>query len=454
MDSLQKALEKALAAVPEQMFAKLVRQKFSEQGITISQRRSEIIVGELRRGKTHLKIPGKRTGSANLSISNEEMRVLFQKVEDFLDNNLADLIEKTREEMAPRLLADLKKRWPAEKLREQRVMDRFRKNLRLRWSRGLSKYAMLIRMARELGSSVNQEARASTTEQNADFVDVLTRLHIRACQVAEEVLVLLQNGFANGAMARWRTMHEIEVSSHFIGKHGNECAKRYKDHQFVESYRGAQEYEAARERLGYAEIALKDREEIERGYKQVLQKHGNEFGGQYGWAAVDLYIKKPILKDLQSEVGVDYLRGHYRMASHGVHANPRGIYFSLTSLFPSDEIVAGASNAGLADAGEGAARALVSISAALLSLSPSLDHQVAIKAMQLLQSEIASAFLQAHWKLHRDESKLRELEAAGNSLLAQYGITDNFDDFRITLKDSDIRRGRGKVHVGCERDST
>lgn len=97
-------------------------------------------------------------------------------------------------------------------------------------------------------------------------------------------------------------------------------------------------------------------------------------------AAADPHIKKPTLKELQCNVGVDYLRGHYRMASHGVHANPKGICFSMTSLFPFDEIVAGASNAGLADAGEGAARALVSVSAALLSLSPSLDHQMPIKA--------------------------------------------------------------------------
>ncbi len=444
MDSLQKALEKALAAIPEQMLAKLIRQKFSAQGITITQRRSEIIVRELRKGKTHLKIPGKRTGTANLSISKEDMEAVSQNIEKFLENNLLDLIEKMREEMAPPFLANLKKQWPAEKLRQQREVDRFRKNLRVRWSRGLSRFAMLIRMARELGSYINQEARASASEQNADLVDVLTRLHIRSCQVAEEVLVLLQNGFANGAMARWRTMHEIEVSAHFIGKYGNECAKRYKDHQFVESSRGVQEYESARERLGYAEIPAEDREEIDKQYKQVLQKHGNEFGGQYGWAAADLQIKKPTFKELQSSVGIDYLRGHYRMASHGVHANPRGIYFSLTSLFSSDEIVAGASNAGLADAGEGAARALVSISAALLSLSPSLDHQVAIRAMQLLQSEIASAFLQAHWKLHRDESQLRELEAAGNKLLVQPGITEDFDDFRIIVRNTHAPRNGGR----------
>ena len=146
-------------------------------------------------------------------------------------------------------------------------------------------------------------------------------------------------------------------------------------------------------------------------------------------------------------MGVDYLRGHYRMASHGVHANPKGIYFSMTSLFPSDEIVAGASNAGLADAGEGAVRALVSVSAAFLSLSQSLDHQVAIKAMQLLQNEITAALIQAHWKLHRDESKLREMEGAGNALLAQHGITDDLDDFRFILRNTTPPRKRRKGRI-------
>ena len=74
MDSLQKALEKALAAIPEQMFAKLIRHKLAEQGITITQRRSEMMIGELRKGKTHLKIPGKRTGMADLWAGSSKAR--------------------------------------------------------------------------------------------------------------------------------------------------------------------------------------------------------------------------------------------------------------------------------------------------------------------------------------------------------------------------------------------
>jgi len=104
-----------------------------------------------------------------------------------------------------------------------------------------------------------------------------------------------------------------------------------------------------------AAIPAEEMDEIRKRYDEAIKRHGKTFGAQYGWAAKDLNGKQPTFKEIEEAVKIDHLRGHYRMASHGVHANPKGIFFSMTSMFPSEMLLAGASNAGLADAGDGAA---------------------------------------------------------------------------------------------------
>ena len=57
--------------------------------------------------------------------------------------------------------------------------------------------------------------------------------------MADEIICLLENGFADGAMARWRTLHEIAIVAIVLSKHGEDIAQGYLDHQAVESKRAA-----------------------------------------------------------------------------------------------------------------------------------------------------------------------------------------------------------------------
>jgi hypothetical protein len=49
-------------------------------------------------------------------------------------------------------------------------------------------------------------------------------------------------GYASGAHARWRTLHEIAVVALFIAQEDNSTAERYVHHRFVKSYEDAVEY--------------------------------------------------------------------------------------------------------------------------------------------------------------------------------------------------------------------
>jgi len=91
----------------------------------------------------------------------------------------------------------------------------------------------------------------------------------------------------------------------------------------------------------------------------VLKRFGKEFGGEYGWAAYHLKTKRVTFTRLEEEAGDATMRSPYKMASYNVHAGPKGLYFKLGNLDGSPALLAGASNAGLTDPAQHAARSLV-----------------------------------------------------------------------------------------------
>ncbi|WP_224497072.1 DUF5677 domain-containing protein [Bradyrhizobium septentrionale] len=47
-------------------------------------------------------------------------------------------------------------------------------------------------------------------------------LHARSCQITQEIIWLLSGGFADAAMARWRTLREATAVASLIGEHGED----------------------------------------------------------------------------------------------------------------------------------------------------------------------------------------------------------------------------------------
>lgn len=63
-------------------------------------------------------------------------------------------------------------------------------------------------------------------EENYTYY-ALKNIHGRALQIYKEILCLNQNGFADGAFARWRSLYELSVVACFINKHGESIAQAY-----------------------------------------------------------------------------------------------------------------------------------------------------------------------------------------------------------------------------------
>ena len=91
----------------------------------------------------------------------------------------------------------------------------FRRRCYRRWRDGLDQLKMFIVMRKEYGSTFNQRERPRAVREQSYTFEATVALHARAIRVSNEILALLCEGFPDGALSRWRTLHEIAVAATF-----------------------------------------------------------------------------------------------------------------------------------------------------------------------------------------------------------------------------------------------
>lgn len=404
MTQLQDIILKESAQIVPDLASKAIARKMAERGIIVSEKDRGRLAEQISEGVTRTyhfqewKFWDQRT--IHVGLTDEDVRLIEEKSLTIIDK-LPSIVESIADDVTSNLITDLKKRWPRQRRLEQRALKPFERNLARKWKGPLDLLSIILAIANELGASINHDIRARS--EISVLTDVLTRLHGRACQVAGEVINLLNSGYADGAMARWRTLHEIAVVALFIQTHGEECANRYLQHSHVESYRAALNYERYRDRLGGSPMEQSEIDDLRMRYDQLSQRFGSAFLEPYGWAAAALGNSKPKFSDIEQNVAIDHLRPYYKMASYNVHPNSRGIFFRLGLLPEADLILAGPSNFGLADPGQFTAISLGQASSALAALNPTLDAIISVKVILALSSEAATSFAAVQNEIEQEE---------------------------------------------------
>jgi len=322
---------------------------------------------------------------------NEFGRALSQEIPKVADEVAAIVLKQLKNDAAPMLRQHEK---------ERRC---FEARLAGKWRPPLDLLTMFATLALEAGDAFNRECHASPAQQNNYLLEVLTRLHARGCQTASEVLALLRAGLADGAHARWRSLHEIAVVGFFIKSAGNEIAEKYLLHDAVESYKAAKLHQTYCRRLGYEPLSDEEYGELESVYNDLIGRFGAVFAGDYGWSVPAIDSKRPTFRDIECAAGLSHLRPFYNMACHTVHAGAKGMFFRL-GLYPGsqDVLLAGPSNTGLADPGQGTAISLGQITVALLCSKPNMDNLVTCSVLMNLCREIGDQFLAVQQSLESE----------------------------------------------------
>jgi len=311
---------------------------------------------------------------------------------------LNEMVSEVSDETAENVLETIKKNAFSGHLESEREEIRqFEKRLKEHWAEPLDLLELFIRLALEAGDDFNKEYGEDAVVSNDAVFEALTRLHARACQVSSAILVLMKAGYADDADARWRTLHEIAVVSNFVSQHGQGLAERYLLHEVIQQFKLAREHQTFHSRINEEPISHEEFGELEALQKELVSQFGKQFKEDYGWAAEELGVDRPTFRMIEEQVNLDHLRPYYRMASDNVHANSHGAYFKLgLHLIEEKVLLAGPSNAGLADPGHSTAISLNLVTLDLLNTRLSFDALVAMKMFTVFVDEIGESFLKAH----------------------------------------------------------
>jgi len=299
--------------------------------------------------------------------------------------------------------------------RDARSLRGFEQRLWRTWKMPLELLEIQRHLALTLGAEINDELRRCSRREDQPLINVLTSLHARACQVAGEVLVLLRSGYAEGAIARWRSLHEASVVMQFVDKYGSETARRYLEHEAIESWKGAQEYTAHCDRLSFESIDEKELRQIQAAHDAAVKKYGPSFKSAYGWAAQALKLKKERVsfEDVEKGAGMEHWRPFYRLASHPIHANPKSVGHRLGLIDGAHRCLpAGPSNYGLADPGQNTGLTLAQATSVLIVRAATPDRVLAMSIMRELAAKIARTFVAVQRRIERRDAALTTGESS------------------------------------------
>jgi Family of unknown function (DUF5677) len=320
------------------------------------------------------------------------------------------LVQQITKDLASNMLQRYKKEWKDYRPFDETTFGQFRDNLYVRWGKGLSALRLLLEISRDAGQAYHERLQRSKAKKNRHLRHVLVRLHIRACQVTSEIIALMENGYADGAMVRWRTLYEITTVATLITDGGDALAERYLEHDAIETKRALDEFLRCHAALGYRSPSKRNISEVTAAHDAAIARFGKGFGTPYGWAVGYLGSanSNPKFSHLEAAAGHASMRSYYKLASYNVHASPKGLSCRIGTIDDPSLLIAGATNAGLEEPGQKSAFSLSQTTSLLFSPPFKLDDLVHLHVLIFLRDAATENFLKAAEKLRRDEVALRK----------------------------------------------
>lgn len=269
-----------------------------------------------------------------------------------------------------------------------------------RWKKALDLMELHVQLNQEAAEQFVDDYFEDIKINFPHKIDALITIHGRALLCAREIICLLKNGYSDGALARWRSLHELAVIAQFLEDQDDLVAKRYILSFNVASHKAMLQYNKYHTRTNMIPFSVEEITAQQELSVQILQEHGKELANDYGWSSIAFKNQKksPSLFDLEEYLGLDHMRPYYKWASHYSHGNFKhpSTLLGVCEADPDDDplILVGASNSGLTDPASLTAISLQQVTGALLFLQPSLGGTIWMKTSLKVQQMISDSLLE------------------------------------------------------------
>lgn len=166
---------------------------------------------------------------------NEEQRLKLTTKDAFI---------KYTEHAANKIFKNIQKHMNEQLLLEKAIEDEFMARLNQKWYKAFAISRTFYYYVKDSSTShLDYYKNLSKEEQieNQYLFSAMSLLNGRALQQYFEIMILIENGLADGAYARWRSLYELSVIATFINDNGEKTAK-----SFIESEGGRDYYNWAK----------------------------------------------------------------------------------------------------------------------------------------------------------------------------------------------------------------
>ena len=318
-----------------------------------------------------------------------------KKISEFIEKSFPNVVEIFEKKFNEDSSKTLKK--------HQKEVLKFKDRLNKRWKSGFDLYQLFVSFNLEFGITISKSYRKNKKD-DIKF-ETLLKLHARTCQISLEILELMKGGFADGAMARWRTLYEISVLSHFLVDKPIELIQKYVDYYFVENYYELIEYQKNCEQLGYELFSQEKVIEAENIITEQKKKYGNTFVKPYGWAYDYLPKNRRNFAGLEEITGFKQLRSIYKMANNNVHSGAKGFIYKLGTVNQNEVMLAGPTNYGFAYPAQYSAFSLLQTTITLTEFESYFENTVFIKVGMNMLDKLTDEFNKIQKQIEIEENQ-------------------------------------------------
>lgn len=280
----------------------------------------------------------------------------------------------------------------------------FQRQLRDRWRPAFDLLDMILIVSQEAGSVFNSEHRPQAAKTKDHTFEALVNLHARSVLVAREAAALLHCGLPDGALGRWRSLHEIATIMAFLKRMDRDTALKYLvDHEF-QARKAVRLFDKYGDRADLNPFDPDAIREIEETCAKWEQTFGCKASSDYWWASAGLGRKRPTFRDIEEYTGLDHWRPRYHWSStrvHGTHQPPGTLLGTIEA--EESSLLVGPSENGLSDPFQMVALSLAVATTSLLTHVTELKWLGVAQAIDDMAVELNELAFELSQKLEHDK---------------------------------------------------
>lgn len=257
-----------------------------------------------------------------------------------------------------------------------------------------------ITLSEEIGEEIKK--KASKQEAFNHKSAALINIHARSLQISREILHLVEGGFADGAISRWRSLFELAVVALFLGEENDEMSERFLNHEILKAKKNAYDYKSSYKKLKQKPLGRKYFANLRKSSQSLITQYGKDykFKGGFEWIPANC-LKRGKYRDrtfraLEAHVGMEHWHPYYNLSSDTIHSGAKGFYrVGLWDEAQYDVLLTGRTDHGFEDPIQNTVIMLGIINSKLLYVNTDFESILMLNALHKILNKIKELIMQS-----------------------------------------------------------